>query len=404
MVTKITPSSVVEGTPKILAFFLPQYHTIPENDAWWGEGFTEWTNVRKATPLFPGHFQPRVPADGRYYNLLDPSTQDWQASLAREHGLYGFCYYHYWFSGKRLLEKPIEMLLERGKPDFPFCLCWANEPWTRAWDGGESQVLMPQGYGDPSDWERHFEYLLRVFRDPRYIRVDGKPVFLIYRSTSIDTAEPMIALWRRLAEAAGLPGLHVVSMMTAFGTDTRPIFDAHTVFEPSYTFRQRLSFWWRKRERFYRKYRKWKLRLFGRSDGPVNSFDYGSVWRAIVAREIRPNVYPGAFLDWDNTPRRGLERGMVVRNFNASVFASCFRAKLLQAHEAGSPFLFVDAWNEWAEGTYLEPDEARGLFFLEAIRDAVAEVEARSGRVVVGATSHARQDANGNAVSGLDGS
>ncbi len=361
--------------PKILAFVLPQFHTIPENDEWWGEGFTEWTNVRKAQPLFPGHLQPRVPANGRYYNLLDPATMDWQAQLAKTHGLDGFCYYHYWFNGKRLLDKPLDLLLERGKPDFPFCLAWANEPWTRAWDGGDREVLMPQEYGGESDWRRHFDCLLRFFRDPRYICVDGKPMLLLYRTNSIEDADPMLRLWRQLASSAGFPGLHIVSMMTAFGTDTRPLFDAHTEFEPSYTFRQPLTFWWRKRERFHRKLRRAKLRWLGRADGPVNSFDYRSVWRAIAAREIRPNVYPGAFLDWDNTPRRGLERGMVLRNFDRAVFASCFRSKLRQASAAGSEFLFIDAWNEWAEGTYLEPDEARGTFFLDTIRDAVNEID-----------------------------
>jgi lipopolysaccharide biosynthesis protein len=362
--------------PKILAFVLPQFHTIPENDAWWGTGFTEWTNVRKARPLFPGHNQPRVPAEGRYYNLLDPATQDWQASLARRHGIHGFCYYHYWFAGKRLLEKPVELLLERGKPDFPFCLAWANEPWTRAWDGGDREVLMPQEYGDEADWHRHFECLLRTFRDPRYIRVDGKPMMLIYRSASIGPAEPMLRLWRQLAERAGLPGLHIVSMLTAFPPDPRPaLFDAFADFEPAFTQVQRRGFWWRKRERFYRKYRKWSLRLFGRANGPPSSYDYGSVWRAIAAREIRPNTYPGAFVDWDNTPRRGLERGIVMRNFNARVFASAFREQLRKAAQAESPFLFINAWNEWAEGAYLEPDEARGLFFLETIRDALLEIE-----------------------------
>ena len=159
--------------PKVMAFVLPQFHRIPENDRWWGEGFTEWTNVRKATPLYPGHLQPRVPAEGRYYDMLDPAAHDWQAALAQQHGLYGFCYYHYWFAGRQLLEKPLEMLLERGKPDMPFCLSWANESWTRAWDGGDREVLMAQDYGDSADWARHFDYLLTAFRDPRYVRVDG---------------------------------------------------------------------------------------------------------------------------------------------------------------------------------------------------------------------------------------
>ncbi len=363
--------------PRMLAFHLPQFHTIPENEEWWGKGFTDWTNVRKARPLFSGHLQPRAPANGRYYNLLDPETQDWQAQLARDHGLYGFCYYHYWFAGKRLLEKPLEMLLARGKPDFPFCFAWANEPWTRAWDGGDREILMPQEYGDEADWDRHFACVLRFFQDPRYIKVDGKPMFLIYRSASIPTAEPMFRRWRQLAERAGLPGLHIVSMLTAFPKDPRPhVFDAFAEFEPGYTYGQRdRPFWWRKKERFHRKYRKWSFRLFGRADGPINSYDYPSVWSAIAKRAIQPGVYPGAFLDWDNTPRRSLDRAIVMRNFSARSFASCFRAHLRKAAQAGSPFMFIDAWNEWAEGTYLEPDEARGLFFLETIRDALIELQ-----------------------------
>jgi hypothetical protein len=367
----------VERPTKILAFVLPQFHSIPENDAWWGQGFTEWTNVRKARPLYSGHLQPRVPANGCYYNLLDPATMDWQANLARDHGIDGFCYYHYWFNGKRLLEKPLELLLERGKPDFPFCLAWANEPWTRAWDGGDREILQPQEYGDASDWERHFECLLRFFRDPRYIRVDGKPMFLIYRSASIGPAEPMLRRWRELAVQAGLPGLHIVTIMTAFPLDPRAeLYDAFVEFEPGYTHRhERRPFSWRMRDRLYKKYSRWSFRLFRKVVGPMNSYDYESVWRAIAARKLRRGVYPGAFLDWDNTPRRGLQRGLVLRNFDAQVFASSFRAHLQKAHEAKTPFLFINAWNEWAEGTYLEPDEARGMFFLETIREAVAELQ-----------------------------
>lgn len=362
--------------PKVLAFVLPQFHTIPENDEWWGRGFTEWTNVRKARPLFPGHYQPRVPLNGRYYNLLDPATQDWQAQLAREHGVYGFCYYHYWFSGKRLLEKPVELLLERGKPDFPFCLSWANEPWTRAWDGGDREVLMPQDYAHEREWERHFEYLLNVFRDPRYICVDGKPMFLIYRSASIDCAEPMLRLWRQLAERAGLPGLHIVSTRTAFPADTRSeLFDAFAEFEPVHTFRERKPFWLRKRERWIRQYRRLRLRLFGSVAGAPHSYHYLGLWGMIERRALLPRTYPGAFVDWDNTPRRGLERGTLMRKFNPRAFEQGIRTQLRKALDAGAQFLFVNAWNEWAEGAYMEPDEARGTFFLDTVREAVAEIE-----------------------------
>jgi hypothetical protein len=186
--------------------------------------------------------------------LLRPvglAVQDWQADLARRHGIHGFCYYHYWFNDKQLLEKPVELLLRRGEPDLPFCLVWANEPWTRAWDGGEHQVLMPQSYGGEADWKRHFDYLLSVFRDRRYISVDGKPMFLIYRSANIRDCEPMLRPWRGWAADAGLPGLHVVSMMTGFPVDRRrESFDAFAEFEPMYTIAHRLPYWLRKRERW----------------------------------------------------------------------------------------------------------------------------------------------------------
>ncbi|MGH8177580.1 MAG: glycosyltransferase WbsX family protein [Steroidobacter sp.] len=376
MVSGPRSTAAADRTPKILAFVLPQFHTIPENDAWWGEGFTEWTNVRKARPLFRNHLQPRVPAVSRYYNLLDPATQDWQAALAREHGIYGFCYYHYWFAGKRLLEKPVELLLQRGKPDFPFCLAWANEPWTRAWDGGDREVLMPQDYADENDWEQHFAYLLQIFRDPRYIRVDGRPMLLIYRSASIDCAEPMLRLWRRLAERAGLPGLHIVSMRTAFPPDTRSaLFDAFAEFEPVRTFRERKPFWLRKRERWIRQYRRARLRLFGSVSGAPHSYHYSGLWGMIEKRKLPERTYPGAFVDWDNTPRRGLERGIVMRKFKARAFEKGVRTQLRKALEAGAQFVFINAWNEWAEGAYMEPDEARGTFFLDTVRVAVAELQ-----------------------------
>lgn len=370
-------SRAVANKPKVLAFVLPQFHRIRENDEWWGEGFTEWTNVRKARPLFPGHYQPRTPAEERYYDLLDPSVQDWQASLARDHGVYGFCYYHYWFNGKRLLEQPVQLLLNRGKPDLPFCLAWANEPWTRAWDGGEHEVLMPQSYGNEEDWTRHFEQLLHVFRDPRYIRVDGKPMLLIYRSASIDVCAPMLELWRKLAQQAGLAGVHIVGMLTGFDRDHRPeMFDAFAEFEPMYTIRHGLPYWLRKREKWIRRLTTAMWRVLGRTWRPLNSYDYASLWHAITARELPPRTYPGVFVDWDNSSRRGIERSLIVRNFDERAFETGVRAQLHKAQQAQSEFVFVNAWNEWAEGAYLEPDAVRGAFFLETLHKALEEQRA----------------------------
>ena len=159
---------------KIIAFYLPQFHRIPENDKWWGEGFTEWTNTKSSKPLFKGHDQPKEPLNDNYYNLLDKDTRKWQGELAKKYGIYAFCYYHYWFNGKLLLQKPIEKMLNQNEPNLPFCMCWANEPWSRSWDGREKEVIMPQAYGEKKQWKKHFDYLLPFFKDTRYIKVGNK--------------------------------------------------------------------------------------------------------------------------------------------------------------------------------------------------------------------------------------
>ena len=358
--------------PHVLAFFLPQFHAIPENDLWWGQGFTEWTNVRKARPLFPGHRQPRTPQNENYYNLLDPATREWQAALAREHGLSGFCYYHYWFAGRQLLETPINSIIASGTPDFPFCLAWANEPWTRAWDGSERDVLMPQDYGDEVDWHRHFDYLDKAFSDPRYIRLDGRPVLLIYRTPSIKACGPMLALWRRLAIERGHPGLHVVSMRTIYEDDTRlDLFDATMNFEPNRTFNA-LRGLPRLREVFVNRLHRTLLYRFGRRWWIARSRNAGAIWRHILQQDVDARCYPGAFVDWDNTPRKGAE-GWVLRNASPSLFRKNFERLFEKARRAGAPFIFVNAWNEWAEGTYLEPDAEYETQYLEAIKAVVGK-------------------------------
>lgn len=356
---------------KIIAFHLPQFHTIPENDAWWGEGFTEWTNVKKSKPLYPGHYQPRVPLNGNYYNLLDPTVQDQQADLARRYGIYGFCYYHYWFAGKKLLERPVEQILERGKPDFPFCLAWANEPWTRIWDGGDKHVLMPQSYGDPEQWRAHIRYLIAAFQDERYIKVEGKPMLLIYRSNSIRTMPAMRALWEEELHQAGFAGLHLVSMAGGFGSDPRvDLFDAYAEFEPWWTILN-LSGKALRQEKRRRKLARFLRRRLGFVLHADLSYDYARLWRRISERILSPHNYPGAFADWDNSPRRTIDKAAVLRNFKPEAFRSGMKAQIDKAHAVGAEYLFFNAWNEWAEGTYLEPDEKRGHFFLETIREAL---------------------------------
>lgn len=221
---------------KIIAFYLPQFHDIPENDEWWGKGFTEWVNVKKAQPLYKGHEQPRIPMNENYYNLLDDNVKIWQANIAKEYGIYGFCYYHYWFGGKLLLEKPMEQMLKNPKVDIPFCISWANEPWTKAWVN-ESKVLIPQFYGGKKEWKEHFDYLLPFFKDNRYIKEDNKPLFIIYRAEVIDCLNDMLDYWTELAQQNGFSGMKYAYQNLTFDLmpnrdDSR--FDYNIEFQPSY--------------------------------------------------------------------------------------------------------------------------------------------------------------------------
>lgn len=347
---------------KLIAFLLPQFHRIPENDLWWGEGFTEWTNTRKSLPLYKGHMQPKEPLNGYYYDLTDRGARLRQAQLADAYGIYGFCYYHYWFKGKRLLEKPFQQVLELGEPDFPFCLSWANEAWTRKWDGGEGQILQPQNYGDEPDWERHFYELLEAFQDKRYIRVDGKPLFLIYRPGDIPRCEDMLRFWNVLAKRNGLGGIYFVRTLGGFTVPHQKGFDASVEFEPHYTFGHHWS------ESF------WHYIQSGKTEHLV--VDYDNVWQTILKRTPHRDgetVYPGAFVDWDNTPRLGAKGqsciGAAPDKFRRYLSMQIRRAATVYQSE----FMFINAWNEWAEGAFLEPDRHHGYRYLEAVKLALEE-------------------------------
>jgi hypothetical protein len=373
------PSSGSPVSPKLIAFHLPQFHPIPENDRWWGPGFTEWTNVTKGRPLFAGHNQPDLPADLGFYDLRLPETRQAQADLARAHGIGGFCYYHYWFSGKRLLERPVDEILASGKPDFPFCLCWANENWTRAWDGDNRDILMGQSY-TADDGLAHIRHLATFFKDPRYIRVDGKPLFLIYRAKHIPDPKSMTDQWRAEAERLGLPGLHLlrVESFSDEAGDPRMLgFDGSVEFQPrgrSMSDQCRIP-----RRKFWH-----RSKLRTAEPGFVDHlvYDYGCV--AVKAAALPWPDYPWTRCvapSWDNTARRA-RGGIILDGSTPEKYAKWLADVMDQTAKrstGSSPMVFVNAWNEWAEGCHLEPGQKWKRAYLEATRAVVAAPGGASG-------------------------
>lgn len=374
---------------KIIAFYLPQFHNIPENDEWWGDGFTEWVNVKAAKPLFEGHQQPKVPLNDNYYNLLDDNVKIWQAKIAKEHGVYGFCYYHYWFSGKMLLEKPMEQMLKNKAVDIPFCISWANETWTKAWVNDEKKVLILQKYGEKGEWKQHFDYLLPFFKDDRYIKENNKPLFIIYRPEVVECLNEMLDYWNQLAIENGFDGMcfayQTINMDITNGSDTSR-FDYDIEFQPSYArfdmSNQKSKLAVLKKIR--RNVAKWFEKKFGidllRYTSPMmarkllhtNGIDYSEAWETILARKpISNKCIPGAFAAWDNTPRHK-ERGWVYTNNTPEIFEKYLEKQIVRARDVyHKDMIFMYAWNEWAEGGYLEPDEEHGYAYLDAIRTAL---------------------------------
>ena len=373
------PDILSDNQIKTIAFYLPQYHAIPENDAAWGEGFTEWTNVKRARPLFDGHNQPRIPLDGNYYNLLDETVLVNQSGLAQKYGVYGFCYYHYWFkNGRKLLEKPVERMLSNPEVTIPYCLCWANESWTKRWNGRDGEIIVEQDYGDKKDWEEHFQYLLNYFRDSRYITINGKPLVLIYKPDEIPCVSEMMDYWQVLANQNGIESLCFVSQSSSSyynaGFDSS-MFDYQIKFEPFFSYNNGL------RNLVKSTCRKLHLtKGYGtvqnlmrakKSKSPKQVvIDYDKVWNSILKKNSDGNLLEGAFVDWDNTPRT--HSGYRTDGSTPQKFESYF-AKLCEKirREKNMPVIFINAWNEWAEGAYLEPDVRWGYKYLEALRNAL---------------------------------
>lgn len=376
---------------KVIPVYLPQFHTIPENDKWWGKGFTEWVNVKGAKPLFEGHNQPRVPLNDNYYDLSDVETLKWQCKLAKDYGIYGFCMYHYWFNGHLLLEKPMEMLLAHPEIDIKYCISWANHDWTDAWKASDRapRVLIAHNFDDEKDWVNHFNYMLPFFKDSRYMKEDNKPIMVIYIPNLIRKLKKMLALWTRMAREAGFDGLTYVYQSAASSFDDsweHSLFDYGVEMNPGYV---GLAFRGSKNHTFFPKLMKYsreikRLLHIRRSLLPqkqlkeVGKADYDYTWEKILQLRPKaggPKMIPCAFTDWDNTPRHK-ERGYVYQGVTTEKFGKYF-SKLVENARCyySTDMIFVFAWNEWAEGGYLEPDEHYGYGFLEEIKRAIEETK-----------------------------
>lgn len=381
---------------RVIAYYLPQFHPIPENDAVWGKGFTEWTNVAKARPLFSGHYQPRIPADLGFYDLRMPEVREQQAQLAREAGIEGFCYWHYWFgNGKMLLQRPFEEVLSSGKPDYPFALAWANHDWTTAtWqNGGNHCMIAQQQYLGIDDYEAHFRYVLPAFRDHRYITVDGRPLFCIFDPYKFPDVQRFMKLWRQWAVESGLPGIYFVAMCNAATTIHRrpdgtlervlPDLDSSAAVYQAFFdlgFDGVNSNGKNRAEMIDSgKYRRIVSRLLHSlfPQMPAARFDYPKVMNHFFAPEDAwENVFPSVMSQWDRSPRIG-RRGDIYVNATPENFKHHLEkaVELIRGKEPEHRILFLRSWNEWAEGNYVEPDLKYGHGFLNAIHDTICDHE-----------------------------
>jgi len=349
---------------RAIALYLPQFHPVPENDSWWGGGFTEWTNTAKAKPLFRGHYQPHIPADLGFYDLRVPETRAAQAALARRYGIEGFCYYHYWFAGRRILERPFNEVLASGTPDFPFCLCWANESWSGIWHGTPDRILIEQTYPGRADHEAHFRALLPAFADPRHIRVEGRPLFLIYKPELLPDAAAALAFWHTMAVDAGLGGLHICGMSArppwrpaADGFDAKV--DLPLVLNRPWISRRQPLRWARNKLEIWR--------------GLPTILSYAAfIENQKPVATAGDASYPCLIHAWDNTPRSGAN-GVILDGATPELFRRLLdgAVRLLADRPPERRLLFLKSWNEWAEGNHLEPDLKFGTGFLQAIGAAL---------------------------------
>ena len=388
------PSSAPVPAARLIALYLPQFHPISENDLWWGRGFTEWTNVAKALPLFRGHYQPHIPAHLGFYDLRLPETREAQAALARAAGIEGFCYWHYWFAGKRILERPFQEVLRLGEPDFPFCLGWANQSWTGIWHGAPNRILIKQTYPGRADYEKHFHALLRAFHDPRYIRVRGKPIFVIFRPGELPCPAEFIELWQTLAERNGLQGIHFIAHVLAndqpydyrsngfagavaadsFQVSALDVWKRALTFYKSRNQQQSLvySVFLKPRALVRAIYLKGQKHLQEYLSKP-SVFEYSEAMIHFLDN-VSPDAgsYPCVVPNWDNSPRSGV-RSIVLHNSTPALFGKhvCEALSRVIDRPFEDRLIFVKSWNEWAEGNYLEPDQRFCDQYLDVLRKEI---------------------------------
>ncbi len=351
---------------RAIAIHLPQFHPTAENDKWWGKGFTEWTNVTKAKPLFKDHYQPHLPADMGYYDLRLEQSRVQQAALAKQYGIEGFCYYHYWFNGKRILNEPLDRILALKKPDFPFMYCWANENWTRRWDGADHEILIEQKYSDDDDRD-HIQWLCKnVFSDERYITINGAPVFIIYRLNLLPNIKKTIAIWREEAAKAGFNKIYICGFQSMGTNYINPVvdgLDAAIEFQPNWSFLQKTDFWSKL---------KYKYRI---KEGAPSIFTYDTLVAKSIAAEA-PNYkqYPCITPSWDNSARKK-RFAIIIKNSTPKKYYNWLKEilKKFKPYSKEENFLFINAWNEWAEGNHLEPDQKWGRAYLEETKKALNE-------------------------------
>lgn len=377
---------------RVIAYYLPQFHPIPENDKYWGKGFTEWTNVAKAKPLFKGHYQPRIPADLGFYDLRLPEVREQQAQMAREAGIEGFCYWHYWFgNGKRLLQRPFNEVLQSGKPDFPFCLAWANHSWkTSTWEnGGKDRMIVEQRYLGEEDYTMHFQQVLPSLRDKRYITIEDKPLFALFDPYNFRDVSNFIKTWQRLAKENGLKGIYFIAICNSTSTLQRNADGTLKRVTPNLQSSERVyndllnlgfdginSFGKSRAEMLYMgKYARIVKKLLHQYLPflPTHCIDYEKITQHFFAPEDSwQNVYPSIFPQWDRTPRAGNSEGVYIKATPTSFKKHIQDAlNVIKNKDVEHQILFLRSWNEWGEGNYVEPDLKYGHAFLDAIKETI---------------------------------